>query len=175
MINPGSRAKASGSDIGHVIPLEAASILHASGQRCHNAADKLLRHLTCCRTEQPEFEKLVVVLPLQSLMLQDHLQETMASWQAILGGLAEVCIGLAPDEDRGTSGSPHPCEGLFQDDDLVQLLDLCQTIPARILVLRIAAALSGSACAMQVQSRYSMYCAVLCWPLRHDAIWRSNA
>lgn len=87
-------------------------------------------------------------------MLQSNPQESLEAWEALLDGLAELCTGSALAGTKGSSEGPHPFEGLFPQEALVQLLDLCQTAPARGSVLRITAALSGSQCAVQVQKRF---------------------
>lgn len=93
--------------------------------------------------------------------MQDRPQESIAEWESLLGGLAELCTGLASAEVRGLSQGPDSLEGMFQQDALLQLLELCHTATARELVLRMAAAMSDSPSVTQVQARCSTHAAVL--------------
>ena len=94
--------------------------------------------------------------------MQGRPQESIAAWESLMGGLAELCTGLASAEVRGPSQGPELLEGMFQQDALLQLLELCHTATARELVLRMAAAMSGSVSVTPVQARCSTPAAATC-------------
>ena len=84
--------------------------------------------------------------------LQQVQQETAEAWQSLLGGMTELCMGMATAVAAG-QGEGAALQGLFPADALVQLLGLCQSATGRGSVMRIATALADTPAAAAVQTR----------------------
>ena len=94
--------------------------------------------------------------PLQAVSLwyimQEVQKETAEAWQSLLGGMTELCMGIATAVAAG-QGEDTALQGLFPASALVLLLGLCQTATGRGSVMRIAAALTDAPAAAAVQTR----------------------
>ena len=84
--------------------------------------------------------------------MQEVQQETADAWLSLLGGMTELCMGMATAVAAG-QGEDTALQGLFPASILVQLLGLCQTATSRGSVMRIAAALTDTPAAVAVESR----------------------
>lgn len=89
----------------------------------------------------------------KDLCTQGHAEESEQAWEALLGGLAELCNGLA----TAVADGPALLEGLFQQEGVLQeLLGLCTTGPALRLGLDIAVALGASSAAVECQTWWAI-------------------
>lgn len=76
--------------------------------------------------------------------------ETPEAWEGLLEGLVSLCEGLSQCEEAAELAGEH---ALFTGAHLDTLLGLASTPSTRSAVLRIAAAVPGSAASASLQSR----------------------